>query len=169
MHPMAISDTNKYRSRGSPGVGGIKTGEERRHSLIFSKVRWPSSSQTVGWLFLRRRKIGSHMSVNLAMKRLIYCNLPKKPLISLLVLKVGMSSMALIFYGSIFIPHSLMICPSNFPKVIPKMHFLGFNFNVNYMILSKNLFKADLPCLETSLSCRPHIPQHLYASCRGTE
>ena len=169
MHPMAMFDTDNYRSRRRLGVGSTKIGEERRHSLIFSKVRWPSSSQTVGWLFLRRRKIGSHTSVNLAMKRLIYCNLPKKPLISLLVLKVGMSSMALIFYGSIFIPHSLMICPSNFPKVIPKMHFLGFNFNVNYMILSKNLFKADLPCLETSLSCRPHIPQHLYASCRGTE
>ena len=142
MHPMTISDIDKYRSKGRPGVGGTKTEEERRHSLIFSKAHWQSSSQTVGWLFLRRWKIGSHMSVNLAMKRLIYCNMPRKPLISLSVLRAGMSSMALIFSGSTSIPHSLTICPSNFPKVIPKVHFLGFNLNLNCLILSKNLYKA---------------------------
>ena len=132
----------KYRRRGHPGVGDTKIGEERRHSLIFSKARWQSSSQTVGWLFLKRGKIGSHMSVNLAMKRLIYYNLPRKPLISLLVLGTGMPSMALIFSGSTFIPRSITICLNNFPEVTPKVHFLGFNLNLNYLILSKNLCKA---------------------------
>ena len=121
MHPMAImSNTDKYRSRGRPSIGGTKTGEERRHSLIFSKARWQSSFQTVGWFFLKRRKIGSNLFVNLAMKRLIYCSLPRKPLIYLSVLGVGMSSMALIFLGSTSIPRLLMMCPSNFPKVTPK-------------------------------------------------
>ena len=83
MHPKAMSKTNKYRSRGLPYVGGTKTGGERRYSLIFSKAHWQSSFQTVGWFFLRRRKIGSHMSVSLIMKWLIYCSLPRKPLISL--------------------------------------------------------------------------------------
>ena len=142
MHPKAMFETDKYRSRGCPGVGGTKTGGERRHSLIFSKARWQSLFQTIGWLFLRRRKIGSHMSINLAMKRLIYYSLPRKPLISLSVLGAGMSSMALIFSGSTSIPRSLTMCPSNFPKVTPKVHFLGFNLNLNCWILSKNIYSA---------------------------
>ena len=131
MHPKAMSKTNKYKSKGCLGIGGTKIGGERRHFLIFSKPGWQSSFQTVGWFFLRRRKIGSHMSISLAMKRLIYYNLPRKPLISLLVLGAGMSSMALIFLGSTSIPHSLTMYPSNFPEVTPKVHFLGFNLSLN--------------------------------------
>ena len=132
MHPTTMSYTDKYKSRGRPGVGGTKIGEEMRHSLIFSKTHWQSSSQTIRWLFLRRRKIGSHMSINL----------PRKLLISLSVLGAGMSSMALIFSGSTSIPRSLTIYPSNFPEVTPKVHFLGFNLNLNCLIRSKNLYKA---------------------------
>ena len=68
-------ETDKYRSKGHLGIRGTKTGRERRHSLIFSKARWQSSFQIIGWFFLRRRKIGSHMSISLAMKLLIYYNL----------------------------------------------------------------------------------------------
>ena len=118
-------------------IGGGST-----HSLIFSKACWQSSFQILGWFFLKRQKIGSHMSVNLAMKRLIYYNLPRKPLISLSVLEACMSSMALIFSGSTSIPHLLTICPNNFLEVTPKVHFLGFNCNLNCLILSKNLCKA---------------------------
>ena len=163
MHPKAMSKTDKYRSKGCSVIGGTKIGGERRHSLIFSKARWQSSFQTVGWFFLKRRKIGSHMSINLVMKWLIYCNLPKKPQISLSVLRAGMSSMALIFSGSTSIPRSLTMCPRNFPKVTPNVYFLGFNLNLKRLILSN-----DLPCLGTSLSCHPHIPRHLYPSCHGT-
>ena len=142
MHPKAMFETDKYRSKGRPDIGGTKTGGERRHSLIFSKARWQSSFQTVSWYFLRRRKIGSHMSISLAMKRLIYYNLHRKPLIYFLVLGVGLSSMALIFSGSTSIPRSLTMCHSNFPEVTPKVHFLGFNLSLNRLILSKNLCKA---------------------------
>ena len=137
-----MSKIDKYRSRGHSNVGGTKIGEERRHSLIFSKACWQSSFQIVSWFFLKIRKIGSHMFVNIAMKQLRYCNLPRKPLISLLVLGVGMSSMTLIFSGSTSIPCSLTICPNSFLKVTPKVHFLGFNCNLNSLILSKNLYKA---------------------------
>ena len=142
MHPVAMSDTDKYKSKGRPSVGGTKTREEMRHSLIFLKAHWQSSSQTIGWLFLIRRKICSHMSVNMVVKQLIYCNMPRKPLISLSILEAGMSIMALIFSGSTSIPRSLTICLNNFPEVTPKVHFLGFNLNLNYLILSKNLCKA---------------------------
>ena len=142
MHLKAMSETDKYRSRGRSGVGGTKTGRERRHSLIFSKARWQSSFQTIGWFFLKRQNISSHLFVNLVMKRLIYYSLPRKPLISLSVLGAGMSSMALIFSISTSIPRSLTMCPSNFPEVIPNVHFLGFNLNLNYPILSKNLCKV---------------------------
>ena len=125
MHPKAMSETDKYRSIGRPGVGGTKIGGERRHSLIFSKAPWQSSFQNIGRFFLRRRKIGSHMSVSLAMRLLIYCNLLRKPLTSLSVLEVGTSSMALIFSGSTFIPRSLTMCPSNFLEVTPKVHSWG--------------------------------------------
>ena len=137
-----MSKTNKYRSKGRPGVGSTKIRGERRHSLIFLKACWQSSFQTVGWFFIRKWKIGSHMSVNLAMERLIYCNLPRKPFISLSVLRAGMSSMAMVFSGSTFILHLLTICPNNFPKVTPKVHFLGFNRNLSSLIFSKNLYKA---------------------------
>ena len=142
MHPKAMSEIDKYRSRGSPGVGGTKTRGERRYSITFSKACWQSSSQTIGCFFLKRRKIGSHMSVGLAMKRLIYYSLPRKPLISLSVLGAGMSSMALIFSGSTSIPRSLTMCPRNFSEVTPKVHFFGFNLSLNYLILSNNLYKA---------------------------
>ena len=142
MHPKAMFETNKYRYKRHPDIGDTKIRGEMGHSLIFLKACWQSSFQIVGWFFLRRRKIGSHMFVNLLMKRLIYCNLLRKPLISLSILGVGMSSMTLIFFRSNSIPHSLMICPSSFPEVTPKVHFLGFNHNLNYLILSKNLYKA---------------------------
>ena len=156
MHPKAMSETDKYRSRGHP-----KIRRERRHSLIFSKTRWQSWSQTVGWLFLRRRKIGSHMSVNLAMKRLMYCNMPRKPLISLLVLGAGMSSMTLIFSGSTSIPRSLTICLSNFLEVTPKVYFLGFNLNLNCLIFSKNVCK---PAKWSALSQDFTIMSSIYTS-----
>ena len=142
MHPKVVSETDKYRSKGRPGMGGTKIGEGRRHSLIFSKARWQSSFKNVGWFFLRRRKIGLHMFVSLAMKQLIYCNLPRKPLISFSVLGAGMLSMAMIFSGSTSIPYSLIMSPSNFPEVTPKVYFLGFNLSLNNLILSKNLCKA---------------------------
>ena len=82
------------------------------------------------------------MSVSLAMKRLMYYNLPRKPLISLSILGAGMSSIALIFLGSTSMPRSLTICPNNFPEVTPKVHFLGFNLSLNCRILSKNLSNA---------------------------
>ena len=139
MHPKAMFETDKYRSRGCLGVEGTKTGGERRHSLIFSKSC--KQFETVGWFFLRRQKIGSHMSVNLAMKRLIYYNLPRNPFISLSILGAGMSSMVLIFSRSTSIPRPLKICPNNFLEITPNVHFLGFNRNLNCLILSKNLCK----------------------------
>ena len=142
MHLKAMSETDKYRSKGCPGIGSTKIGGERRHSLIFSKASWQSSFQTVGWFFLRKRKIGSHTSVYLAIKRLIYCNLPIKPLISLSVLGASMLSMDLIFLGPTSIPRLLTMCPNNFPEVTRKVHFLGFKLSLKRMILSKNLCKA---------------------------
>ena len=83
------------------------------------------------------------MFVIMVMKRSICCNLHRKPLISLLILGTGKSSMALILSRSTSIPHSLTIHPSNFPKVTPKVHFLGFNLNMNFLILLKNLSRAS--------------------------
>ena len=82
------------------------------------------------------------MSVSLATKQLIYYNLPIKHLISLLVLEAGMLSMALIFSRSTSIPRSLIMCPSNFLEVTPKVHILGFSLSLKRLILSENLYKA---------------------------
>ena len=120
-----MSEIDKYERSGRPDIGDTKTGGENKYSLIFSNLIWQSSFQTVGWFFLKRQKMGSHMSVNLAMKRLMYCNLPRKPLIYFLVLSTSVSSMALILSGLTSIPRSLTICPSNFLEVTPKVHFLG--------------------------------------------
>ena len=63
------------------------------------------------------------MSVNLAMKRLMYCHLPRKALISLLVLRDDKSSMALIFSGS----NSIVLANNvtqQFPGSYPKGAFL---------------------------------------------
>ena len=171
MHSKAMFETSKKRRKGRPSIGGTKIRGERRHSLIFSKARWQSSFKTVGWFFHRRRNIGLLMSISLEMKRMIYYNLPRKPLISLSVLWASMSSTALIFSGLTSIPRSLTMCPSNFPEVTLKVHFLGFNLILKRLILSKNSVRllSDLPCLRTSLSHRPHIPRHLGASCHGIE
>ena len=136
-----MSEIDKYRS-GRPGVGGTKIGGESKYSLIFLNVSGQSSFQIVGWFYLNRQKMGSHMSINLAMKQLMYCNLPRKPLISFLVLGTSMSSVALILSGSTSMPRSLTICPNNFPEVTPNVHFLGFSLNLNFQIFSKNLSRA---------------------------
>ena len=62
MHPKAMSETEKYISRGRPDVGGTKTRGESGYSLTFLKARWQSSFQILGWFFLGRWKIGSHVN-----------------------------------------------------------------------------------------------------------
>ena len=52
--------------------------------------------------------------------------------------------MALIFDGSNSIPLSLTKKPNNFPTVIPKVHFYGFNLNLYSLILSKNFLKLAM-------------------------
>ena len=168
MHPKAMFETDKYRSRGCPGVGGTKTGGERRHSLIFSKARWQSSFQIVSWFFLRRRKIGSHMFVNLAMKRLIYCSFPRKPLISLSILGAGLSSMTDIFRINLY---TTLI--DDVSEQFPKSHPKGTSWDSILTLTVRSsqrisvVLLSDLPCIGTSLSCHPHIPRRLCASCRG--
>ena len=142
MQPEATSETDKYRSKGRPGVEGTKTGGDNKYSLILSYAHWHWSSQTVGWLFLKSRKMGSQMFVNLVMNLLMYWSLPKKPLTSLSIIGANISRMALILSGSTSIPLSLTIYPKSFSEVTPKVQFLGFSLNLNYRILSKNLSKA---------------------------
>ena len=124
-------------------VRGTKTEGERRYSLILSKAYWQSSFQTISGFFLKSQKISSHMSINLTMKLLMYYNLPIKSLISLSVLgSKDMSSLALILSKSTYIPLLLTIYHNRFLEITPKVHFLGFNLNINFLILSKNLSKA---------------------------
>ena len=73
--------------------------------------------------------MGTQVEVSLAMNRLIYCNQPKKPLISFSLLGGNISNMALILDRSTSIPLSLTKKPSNFPMVTLKAHFCGFNLS----------------------------------------
>ena len=50
--------------------------------------------------------------------------------------------MALILFGSAFMSLLLTMYPNSFLEVTPKVHFLGFNLNLNYLILSKDLSKV---------------------------
>ena len=68
--------------------------------------------------------MGSQVEVILAMNQLIYCNLPKNPLISFSLLGGGISNIALIFDGTTSIPLSITKKPNNFPVITPKVHFL---------------------------------------------
>ena len=86
--------------------------------------------------------MASHMFVILAMNFPMYCCLLRNPMISFSVLDVGISRMALIFYGFTFMPISLTIHPNNFLEVTPKVHFLGFSLNLICLIISKNLSKV---------------------------
>ena len=117
-------------------IGGWK-----RYSLISLKAFWHSSFHMCGSFFLKSLKMGSQVKVSLEMNRLMYCNQPKKPLISFTLLGGGTYNMALILDGSTSIPLSLTKKPSNFPAVTPKVHFYGFNLNLYYLILSKNFLK----------------------------
>ena len=142
MHPKAMSETDKYRSKGRPSVEGTKIRGDNNYSLILSNACWHWSSQIVGWLFLKSWKMGSQISINLVMNLLMYWSLPKKPLISLLVHGIDMLRMALILSGSTSMPLSLTMYLSSFLEVTLKVHFLGFSLNLNYLVLSKNLSKA---------------------------
>ena len=84
------------------------------------------------------------MEVSLELNRLMYCNRPKNPLISFLLLGGGISNMALIFDGSTSIPLSFTKKLNNFPVVTPKVHFYGFNLSLYSLILSKNFLKLTM-------------------------
>ena len=77
----------------------------------------------------------------MAMNQLMYCSLPKKPLISFSLLGGGISNTALILDGSTSIPLSLTRNPNNFLAITPKVHFYGFNLNLYSLIFSKNFLK----------------------------
>ena len=68
--------------------------------------------------------MGSQVEVIFAMNQLIYCNLPKNPLISFSLLGGGISNIALIFDGTTSIPLSITKKPNNFPVITLKVHFL---------------------------------------------
>ena len=125
--PTAPPMIERYRSKGFPCCGGTRIGGWRRYSLINSKDFWHSSFHVCGSFFRRSLRMGSQVEVSLAMNRLMYCNQPKKPLISFLLLGEGISNMALILDGSTSIPLSLTRKPSNFPAITLKVHFYGFN------------------------------------------
>ena len=139
--PTASPMMERYRSKGFPCCGGTKIGGWRRYPLISSKAFWHSSFHACGSFFLRSLKMGLQVEVSLAMNWLMYCNRPKKPLISFSLLGCSISNMALILDGSTSIPLSLTKKPSNFPAVTPKVHFYGFNLSLNFLILSKNFLK----------------------------
>ena len=65
--------------------------------------------------------MGSQVAMSLAMNRLMYCNRPKKLLISFSLLGGGISNMALILDGSTSIPLSLTRKPSNFLAITSKV------------------------------------------------
>ena len=109
--------------------------------MICSKAFWHSSFNVCGSFFLKSLKMGSQVEVSLAMNRLMYCNQPKKPLISFSLLGGGISNVALILDGPTSIPLSLTRKPSNFPAVTLKVHFCGFNLNLYSLILLKNFLK----------------------------
>ena len=120
---------------------GTRIGGWRRYSLISSKAFWHSLFHLCGLFFLRSLKMSQQVEVSLAMNRLMYCNRPKKPLISFSLLGGGISNMALILYGSTSIPLSPTKKPSNFLSVTPKVHFCGFNLSLYSLILSKYFLK----------------------------
>ena len=129
-------------SKGFPCCGDTRIGGWRRYSLISSKAFWHSSFHVYGSFFLKSLKMGSQVEVSLAMNRLMYCNQPKKPLISFSLLGRGISNMALILDGLTSIPQSLTRKPSDFSAVTSKVHFYGFNLSLYSLILLKNFLKS---------------------------
>ena len=133
--PTASPMIERYRSKGFLYCGGIRISGWRRYSLISSKAFWHSS------FFLKSLKIGSQVELSLAMNQLMYCNRPKKPLISFSLLGGGISNMALILDGSTSILLSLTRKLSKLLTVTPKLHFCRLNLSLYSLILSKNFLK----------------------------
>ena len=131
----------RYRSNGFPCCGGTRIGGWRRYSLISLKAFWHSSFHMCGSFFLRSLKMGLQVEVSLAMNWLMYCNWPKKPLISFSLIGGGLSNMTLTLDGSTSIPLSFVRKPSNFSAITSKLHFYGFNFSLYFLILLKNFLK----------------------------
>ena len=85
--------------------------------------------------------MGLQVEVSLAMNRLMYCNRPKKPLISFSLLGGGISNMDLILDGSTSFPLSLTRKPSNVLAITLMVHFCWFNPSLYSLIVSKNFHK----------------------------
>ena len=123
--PTAPPMIERYRSKGFPCCEGTRIGGWRRYSLISSKAFFHSSFHVYGSFFLRSLKMGLQVEVSLVMNRLMYCNQPKKPLISFSLLGGGISNMALILDGSTFNPLSLTRKPSIFRQSLQRCTFVG--------------------------------------------
>ena len=142
--PTASPMIERYRSKGFPCCEGNRIGGWRKYSLISSKAFWHSSFHVYGSFFLRSLKMGPQVEVSLAINWLMYCNRPKKTLISFSLLGGGISNMALILDGSTSIPLSLIRKPSNFLMVTLKVHFCWFNLSLYSLILLKNFLKFTM-------------------------
>ena len=139
--PTASPMIKRYRSKGFPCYGGTRIGGWRRYTLISSKAFWHSLFHACGSFLPKSLKMGSQVEVSLALNQLMYCNRPKKPLISFSLLGGGISNMSLILNRPTPIPLSLTRKPSNFSAVTPKVHFCGFNLSLYSLIFSKNFLK----------------------------
>jgi hypothetical protein len=96
-----LTDTSGEVDQALARMGGWS-----RYFFTLSNAFWQSSflvsifSERRGLLFfLSSLKIGSQMGVSWAMNLLMYCNLPKRALISFSVFGTGMSIIALAFAG----------------------------------------------------------------------
>ena len=83
------------------------------------------------------------VKVSLAMKRLMYYNLPKKALYLLLIkrheyLPNGIDLNWAPFYASLLLTKN----PINFPIVTPKVNFCGLNQSLHSLIGSKELLNV---------------------------
>lgn len=132
-------------SNSSPSNGLLRTYRELRYYLSFLMAYWRSSIYSKFGTFLKFLNNGKHFSIDFDMNLLSAIILP----VNLCTFRthdgMSISNIAYAFCRLGSIPRLLTMYPRNFPLVIKKAHFVGFNF-ILYPLSTMNTFSKLAMC-----------------------
>ena len=135
----------RYKYRGSFGIGLLSNGGEVRKFWISSKALWQSLFHSNFLAFFKAQNSGKHFLTEHEMNRPSAVILPLSFWGSFKVLGAFILRMASIFFGFASMPLCEIINPKNFPAFTPNTHLSGLSL-ILYLSNVSSIFSRSLAC-----------------------
>ena len=136
-----VSNTSRYKYKGSSSLGGLKNGGLTRYYLRAAKASSHSGVHINA--FSKTLKNGRHLSVALETNLFSVTTLPVRLWISLTVLGGFMSMIALILSGLASTPLCETRKPRNFLDETPNVHLAGLSSILYFLRIRKVSFRSS--------------------------